>query len=131
MAVSFKLFILFASPKENIDIFFLKLMLLPMFATFPPLTHCSINYSVCWIFQTSSIASSLDPTDMLKYLLPFKNSKQNLVSTLFSLKLLSPSLSHFSFLSRFLGSVDTLFLYSSLPFFFLNYCMLASTHQFN
>lgn len=75
MAASFKLFILFASPKENIDIFFLKLMPLPMFATFPPLKHCSINYSVCWIFQTSSIAPSLDPTDMFKYLLPFKTSK--------------------------------------------------------
>lgn len=68
-------FFFFSSPKENIDIFFLKLMPLPMFATFPPLKHCSINYSVCWIFQTSSIAPSLDPTDMFKYLLPFKNSK--------------------------------------------------------
>lgn len=53
--VFFKLFFLYASPKEGIDVFFLKLMPLPMFATFSPLKHCSINYSVCWIFQTSAI----------------------------------------------------------------------------
>lgn len=54
MRVSFKLFFLFSSPKKDPDIFFLKLMPLPRFATLPPLKHCSINYSVCWIFQTCS-----------------------------------------------------------------------------